>query len=182
MKYASLELSQILLLVAEFHEKYGVGIGSCSQEEMYFRCNLLLEELGELAEAIKERSNIEEEMSDVYYVLAGNIISMGYHEVILDMRDDQPLPQDISFENILVQCSLIAKSIRKKWSPADDNFNAYLMKLHLLAIKMLHALAFKLDIPDLLNSVVYKHKINMSRSIKQVGDTSVISDWDKKRA
>lgn len=173
------EVAFVLGLVKEFHLKFNVGIGIRSQEEMYFRCNLLLEELSELAVALHESSNYEEELADVYYVLSGNIISMGSvvgnaNMIVLEETLEDP---QILLQDILIQCGIIAKYTRKKWAPEENSFLEEMLNLHLDAINKLYILANRLNIFDLLDKVIEKHEKNMKRSTKKVGQTMVISNW-----
>ncbi|MEN8252693.1 MAG: nucleoside triphosphate pyrophosphohydrolase family protein [Patescibacteria group bacterium] len=64
--------------VEKFHKKFEMK--GTNNEDMNFRLNLMIEELGELAQAItkgKSRENIIEENVDLLNLVIGNFISMG---------------------------------------------------------------------------------------------------------
>lgn len=64
--------------IAEFHEKFKMK--GTNNEDMTFRLNLLIEELGELAQAVtkgKSRENVIEENIDLLNLVLGNFVSMG---------------------------------------------------------------------------------------------------------
>ncbi|MFC1645206.1 pyrophosphatase [Patescibacteria group bacterium] len=64
--------------IEEFHEKF--EIKGTNNEEMGFRLNLLIEELGELAQAFtkgKSREAMVEENIDLLNLVLGNFVSMG---------------------------------------------------------------------------------------------------------
>lgn len=172
------DLSCVLDMVTEFHQKFNLDIGTISQQDMYFRCNLLLEELAEMAMAIVENTNIREELADVYYVLAGNLISMGFNmSRYQKIEINNNLSDQISFQDIIIDCGLIARSVRKKWQPIDEHFINDFFYLHLLVIKKLYFFAEQHEIHNILSLVEYKHKVNMGRTTKKVGGTNVISHW-----
>ncbi|MEA1926404.1 MAG: nucleoside triphosphate pyrophosphohydrolase family protein [Patescibacteria group bacterium] len=63
---------------AEFHKKFKMK--GTNNENMTFRLNLLIEELGELAQAItkgKPRENVIEENIDLLNLVLGNFVSLG---------------------------------------------------------------------------------------------------------
>lgn len=64
--------------IAEFHKKFKMK--GTNNEDMNFRLNLLIEELGELAQAItkgKSRRKIMEENIDLLNLTLGNFVSLG---------------------------------------------------------------------------------------------------------
>ncbi len=64
--------------IEQFHKKFEMK--GTNNEDMTFRLNLMIEELGELAQAItkgKERSEVIEENIDLLNLVIGNFISMG---------------------------------------------------------------------------------------------------------
>lgn len=64
--------------IAEFHKKYRMK--GTNNEDMNFRLNLLIEELGELAQAVtkeKSKSRIIEENIDLLNLTLGNFVSLG---------------------------------------------------------------------------------------------------------
>ncbi|PID52207.1 MAG: pyrophosphatase [Candidatus Moraniibacteriota bacterium] len=64
--------------IQEFHNKNQMK--GTNNEDMMFRLNLMIEELGELSQAItkgKDRKNIIEENIDLLNLVLGNFISMG---------------------------------------------------------------------------------------------------------
>lgn len=61
-----------------FHEKFEMK--GTNNEDMQFRLNLLIEELGELAQAVtkgKSKEEILEENIDLLNLVLGNFVSMG---------------------------------------------------------------------------------------------------------
>jgi len=63
--------------IQKFHDKHGMK--GTNSEDMQFRLNLMIEELGELAQAItkgKSREDIIEENVDLFNLIVGNLISM----------------------------------------------------------------------------------------------------------
>lgn len=64
--------------IQKFHEKFEMK--NTNNEDMQFRLNLLIEELGELSQAItkgKSTKEILEENVDVLNLIIGNFISLG---------------------------------------------------------------------------------------------------------
>lgn len=62
----------------KFHDKFEMK--GTNNEDMNFRLNLLIEELGELAQAItkgKSREEVMEENIDLLNLVIGNFVSMG---------------------------------------------------------------------------------------------------------
>lgn len=61
----------------KFHDKYEMK--GTNNEDMTFRLNLLIEELGELAEVVtkgKTREDFLEENVDLFNLILGNLVSM----------------------------------------------------------------------------------------------------------
>ena len=64
--------------IADFHKKYQMK--GTNNEDMHFRLNLLIEELGELAQSVtkgKSKSRIIEENIDLMNLILGNFVSLG---------------------------------------------------------------------------------------------------------
>lgn len=64
--------------IEKFHQKFEMK--DTNNEDMNFRLNLLIEELGELAQAVtkgKSRENLIEENIDLLNLVIGNFVSMG---------------------------------------------------------------------------------------------------------
>lgn len=64
--------------IEKFHDKFKMK--GTNNEEMSFRLNLMIEELGELAQAVtkgKSRKEIIEENIDLLNLIIGNFISLG---------------------------------------------------------------------------------------------------------
>ena len=64
--------------IEAFHKKHEMK--GTNNEDMTFRLNLLIEELGELAEVVtkgKSRKDFIEENVDIFNLIVGNLISMG---------------------------------------------------------------------------------------------------------
>jgi NTP pyrophosphatase (non-canonical NTP hydrolase) len=64
--------------IAEFHAKHEMK--GTNNEDMHFRLNLLIEELGELAETVtkgKSKEDFLEENVDLMNLILGNLISTG---------------------------------------------------------------------------------------------------------
>jgi len=64
--------------IADFHKKFRMK--GTNNENMNFRLNLLVEELGELAKAVtkgKPRAEIIGENIDLLYLVLGNFVSLG---------------------------------------------------------------------------------------------------------
>ena len=64
--------------IADFHKKYEMK--GTNNEDMSFRLNLLIEELGELAEIVtkgKSKEDFLEENVDLMNLILGNLISTG---------------------------------------------------------------------------------------------------------
>ena len=64
--------------IEEFHKKFKMK--GTNGEDMNFRLNLLIEELGELAQAVtkgKSKKEVIEENIDMLNLVIGNFISMG---------------------------------------------------------------------------------------------------------
>lgn len=62
----------------KFHDKFEMK--GTNNEDMQFRLNLLIEELGELAEVVtkgKSREEFLEENVDLFNLIMGNLVSMG---------------------------------------------------------------------------------------------------------
>lgn len=67
--------------IAKFHEKFGMK--GTNNEDMNFRLNLMIEELGELAQAVTKgegREAIAEENIDLLNLVLGNFVSLGISE------------------------------------------------------------------------------------------------------
>lgn len=63
--------------IKDFHEKFQMK--GTNNEDMQFRLNLLIEELGELAQAItkgKSKKEILEENVDLFNLVMGNLVSL----------------------------------------------------------------------------------------------------------
>ena len=72
--------------IEEFHQKFEMK--GTNNEDMTFRLNLMIEELGELSQAItkgKDRDEIIEENIDLLNLVIGNFISM---DVNIDEIDE----------------------------------------------------------------------------------------------
>ncbi|MCK9378578.1 MAG: nucleoside triphosphate pyrophosphohydrolase family protein [Candidatus Moranbacteria bacterium] len=64
--------------IKKFHDKFEMK--GTNNEDMNFRLNLLIEELGELAQAVtkgKSREEVMEENIDLLNLVIGNFVSMG---------------------------------------------------------------------------------------------------------
>ncbi len=64
--------------IQDFHDKYEMK--GTNNEDMQFRLNLMIEELGELAQAVtkdKDREKVIEENVDLLNLTIGNFISLG---------------------------------------------------------------------------------------------------------
>lgn len=64
--------------IQDFHDKYEMK--GTNNEDMNFRLNLMIEELGELAQSItknKDRKKIIEENIDLLNLTIGNFVSLG---------------------------------------------------------------------------------------------------------
>lgn len=64
--------------IGEFHKKFEMK--GTNNEDMQFRLNLMIEELGELSQAItkgKSKEEILEENVDILNLVIGNFISLG---------------------------------------------------------------------------------------------------------
>ncbi|NTU67064.1 MAG: pyrophosphatase [Candidatus Moranbacteria bacterium] len=71
--------------IQKFHDKHGMK--ESNNEDMQFRLNLMIEELGELAQAVtkgKSREEIIEENVDLFNLIVGNLISMEVSEEEFD--------------------------------------------------------------------------------------------------
>jgi len=71
--------------IAEFHKKYRMK--GTNNEDMNFRLNLLIEELGELAQAVtkgKSREKVIKENIDLLNLVLGNFVSMGVRSEEID--------------------------------------------------------------------------------------------------
>lgn len=71
--------------IKKFHEKFAMK--GTNNEDMTFRLNLMIEELGELAQAItkgKTRAEIVEENVDLLNLVIGNFISLGITAADMD--------------------------------------------------------------------------------------------------
>lgn len=164
--------------VQEFHKKFGIGINVRSQEEMYARCSLLLEELGELGELIDCPNNsnyLQEEIADVTYVLLGNLVSLGFETFCLTHTDTDINPK---FEYLVLTCSQIAKKVRKEWKPNDIFFRNNVLSLHFKALQILYVLAENHGF-EFYNIFYSKHKKLLNRKSKVVGNTIVVSHWNE---
>jgi len=63
--------------IQKFHDKHGMR--GTNSEDMQFRLNLMIEELGELAQAVTKGKSMEEiieENVDLFNLIVGNLISM----------------------------------------------------------------------------------------------------------
>lgn len=72
--------------IKKFHEKFEMK--GTNNEDMSFRLNLLIEELGELAQAItkeKPREDVIEENIDLLNLVIGNFVSMGISPEEIDL-------------------------------------------------------------------------------------------------
>jgi NTP pyrophosphatase (non-canonical NTP hydrolase) len=73
------DLNKMLNAVKEFHEKHGFDVGTKDRKTMYYRMNLLIEELGEISQSLTKgypEDKIAEEHADLFILLLGNCISM----------------------------------------------------------------------------------------------------------
>lgn len=64
--------------IEDFHRKFRMK--GTNNEDMSFRLNLMVEELGELSEVVtkgKSRKDFLEENVDIFNLLLGNLVSMG---------------------------------------------------------------------------------------------------------
>ena len=71
--------------IAAFHKKYRMK--GTNNEDMNFRLNLLIEELGELAQAVtkgKSKQEIIEENIDLLNLTLGNFVSLGVGPAEID--------------------------------------------------------------------------------------------------
>jgi NTP pyrophosphatase (non-canonical NTP hydrolase) len=71
-------MKEYLEATKKFHRKYKMK--GTNNEDMQFRLNLMIEELGELAQAVtkgKARKEIIEENIDLLNLVLGNFISLG---------------------------------------------------------------------------------------------------------
>lgn len=71
--------------IADFHKKYRMK--GTNNEDMTFRLNLLIEELGELAAAVtkgKSKQEIIEENIDLLNLTLGNFVSLGVSAAEID--------------------------------------------------------------------------------------------------
>lgn len=62
----------------KFHQKFKMK--GTNNEDMTFRLNLMIEELGELAQAVtrgKSREEVIEENVDIFNLTLGNLVSLG---------------------------------------------------------------------------------------------------------
>ena len=69
-------MKEMLEAVRRFHE--AKGIKESGGEEMLYRMNLMMEELGEICEALtkgKSKHVVEEEHADLLILLLGNVLS-----------------------------------------------------------------------------------------------------------
>ena len=70
-------ISDMINAVKAFHEKNGFDIATKSDSTMFYRQNMLMEELGEISECLtKGKGNIAEEHADLFILLLGNCIVM----------------------------------------------------------------------------------------------------------
>ncbi|SCM82321.1 hypothetical protein KL86SPO_50092 [uncultured Sporomusa sp.] len=169
------DLPILLKNVEDFHRKFGIGINVKSQQEMYARCCLLLEELGELGEIMSgPKQKLEEEIADIAYVLLGNLISMGYKTYNWKSNCTEV---NASYENLVLYCGLIAKKIRKEWYPESVIFRNTILNLHLNSFKILGALANQKNF-ELTQAILKKHTQLLNRKSRIIGNTIVVSHWN----
>ena len=73
------DLNEMVQAVKEFHIKNGFEVGTENRNTMYYRMNLMVEELGEISQSLtkgKDKNNIAEEHADLFILLLGNCITM----------------------------------------------------------------------------------------------------------
>jgi hypothetical protein len=168
-------LSALMNLVTDFHKKFGIGINVRSQQEMYARCTLLLEELGELGETLAEQKHsLDEELADITYVLLGNLVSLGYYPDFSAFKCDNI---NSTYEELVFHCGLIARKIRKEWAPDSLRFEQGIVRLHLITFYILSDWAIKENF-ELTHAVVAKHAKLLKREARIIGDTVVVSHWN----
>ncbi len=79
MKEQSSDLNDMLEKVKQFHEKNNFEIYSENRETMFYRMNILMEELGEIAQCLTKGSSkqqLAEEHADLFILLLGNCLTM----------------------------------------------------------------------------------------------------------
>ncbi len=73
------DINKMLKAVEEFHKKHSFDIGTKDKKTMYYRMNLLIEELGEISQSLTKGypdEQVAEEHADLLILLLGNCITM----------------------------------------------------------------------------------------------------------
>ena len=79
MKERTDSLREMVEAVRDFHRQHGFEVGSENIQTMHYRMNLLMEELGEICQALtkgKGKDQIAEEHADLFILLLGNCLTM----------------------------------------------------------------------------------------------------------
>ena len=70
-------LKEMMNAVEKFHKKHGFDIRTKDTKTMYYRMNLMMEEVGEVCQCItKNKGDIAEEHADLLILLLGNCVTM----------------------------------------------------------------------------------------------------------
>ncbi|MEL1135062.1 DUF429 domain-containing protein [Desulfitobacterium sp. THU1] len=73
----SSDLTEMLEAIKQFRIQNGLEVGTNSQETMFYRMNLMMEELGEISQCLtKGKGNLAEEHADLLILLLGNCLTM----------------------------------------------------------------------------------------------------------
>ena len=96
--------------IADFHKKYRMK--GTNNESMTFRLNLMIEELGELAQAVtkgKSKQEIIEENIDLLNLTLGNFVSLGVSPKEIDKAFWQKYERIMSRKKICRKNNLLSK-------------------------------------------------------------------------
>lgn len=155
-----------------FHEKFNLGLAEKKQTGMFERNNLLLEELGELIQAIElnEKKHIKYEALDVYYILLGNCAYLG----IDDLNVEFPYQEKKDFTTDLIfKSSKLAQLTRKNFD--QEQYINKMIKVMEEVIELIFTL-FK-EPNELALLFASHHQKMMNKKIKKIGDVMVVSDF-----
>ncbi len=157
----------------EFHEKFGLGINERKQAGMFERNNLLLEEVGELLEAIKlnDKQEIKSEALDVYYILMGNCTYLGIEDLIINNYN---VGIELEITDFVLAASKLAQLTRKKF---DEQ--SYIEQMGQQMIKVIEQLirVFN-DLEELALLFAKHHSRMMNKQVKKIGDVVVVSEFN----
>lgn len=165
--------------VIEFHHQFQLGVNEAKQTGMFERNNLLLEEMGELIEAISlaDEAQIKSEALDVYYILLGNCAYLGIDDLELE-----PLSCELQFNLgykqfnqglFILEGSKLAQLTRKRF---DDEMYFELIKQRMSRIIVMLQTLF-VDFEEMESLFSKHHQRMLNKQSRKIGDVIVVSNF-----